>query len=249
MKKKTLVACYTIVSLFTWVVSPAAAVFASNGDDNENGDNGTTTVVASVNTTLTANVGNGENAEPIIKAKWEMDGPYASMTGTDEDDDSGAQFDPSGQYQVDKEISLCAIATDPDGLSDIDSVYGDLYYPNIKIHQDPQEPGREGCGRMVGTECRMRKLTKANGLSLFCDNIRNNNTNLPAFGVGYDYNEICKADGELQKETAAVYCCDKTLSYEDPAGEYKVIDFAQDKFGLSSEPLENTFDYEPVTSF
>lgn len=235
---KKIIAILSIVSMCMWSFGPAFS-------GNVLAENGTTTI----STSLTASVGGGDNAAPIVKAKWEMNGPYAAISGTDNNPVAGAQFNPSGQYQVGKQISICAIATDPDGIDDIDSVYGDVYYPNIKIHEDPQEPGREGCGKPVGTECRMVELTKSDGLALFCGNIRNNNTNLPTFNAGYDYDEICKADGELQKETAAVFCCDKTLSYEDPAGDYKVMAFAQDDSALDSNLLENTFVYQPVTSF
>jgi hypothetical protein len=92
------------------------------------------------------------------------------------------------------------------------------------------------------------KLSKADGIELFCNKIRNNNNNLPTFNGSYNYDEICKLDGELQKETAAVYCADKNLSYEDPAGDYKVWAVAQDKVGLQGK-LINKFTYLPLTAF
>jgi hypothetical protein len=235
-----------LATLVFSTMSPLSACYAQD----DGGENATTMVTESASTSLTASTGGGSaNEAPFVKAKWEMDGPYATMGGLDDNVVAGAQFNPSGGYRVDKTISLCAIATDSDGLSDIDSVYGDVFYPNVGIHEGTPVPGNEGCGKMVGTECRMMKLTKENGLSLFCDKIRNKNTNLPVFSEEYDYDEICKADGELQKETAAVYCCDKPLSYEDPSGDYTVKAFAQDKFGVSSDPLVNTFTYQSVTSF
>ncbi|MCU0653651.1 MAG: hypothetical protein MUD10_05335 [Candidatus Pacebacteria bacterium] len=209
-------------------------------------DSATSTDTQTASTIMTASTGGGlANAAPIVKAKWEMKDGYAAMSGADDNPEAGAQFNPSGAYRVDKNISLCAVATDPDGLADINAVYGDVYYPDVAVHQ----AGDSGCGKIVGTECSMVKLAKADGLSLFCDKVRNQNTNLPVFSAQYNYDDICKADGQLQKETAAVFCCDKSLSYEDPSGNYEVKVFTQDKSGMSSSPLENIFTYEPVISF
>jgi len=188
-------------------------------------------------------------AAPIVKVKWEMDGPYASLLGTDAQTTAGAQIMPSGMYQVDKTISVCSIVTDPDGIADIDSVYADVYYPVDIYLGDSHESDRQGCGQMVGTECRMTKLTKTNGYNLFCDTIRNRNNNLPTWFTGYNYDEVCAADGELMKETAYVYCCDKVLSYEDPSGDYRTLVFAQDKNGVDSNHLENFFKYLDLTAF
>jgi hypothetical protein len=97
-------------------------------------------------------------------------------------------------------------------------------------------------------EDKITKLTKDEGIDLFCNKVKNLNNNLPTFNTGYNYDEICKADGELQKETAAVYCGTKDLSYEDPDGIYEVWAVAQDKVGLQGK-LVNTFTYLPVTAF
>ncbi len=190
-------------------------------------------------------------AAPIVKAKWEM-----WDAGKDDCDSAGAQFKPKGVYQENKKITICGIVTDPDGLADITdggAVYGDIYYPEgIKTgpsHPTSLEGTPAGCGKLLGTECRMNKLTKADGISLFCNKIRNYNNNLPTFYSTYGYDEICKDDGELMKETAAVFCCDKTLSYEDPSGDYRTLVFGQDKAGKDSNYLENTFKYMPVAAF
>lgn len=244
---KKIVSLCLLCAVSAWIVAPAMACQASDSSADSTDDATSTAPMVTIGTSLTASTGSGSSdADPIVKVKWEMNGPYGSMLGTDDSPAAAAQFNPSGMFQVSKQISLCAVASDPDGLADVDSVYGDVYYPDVRLHQDPNGGG---CGAIVGTECRMTKLSKADGLALFCATVRNKNTNLPSFGVGYGYDEICKADGELQKETAAVFCCDKTLSYEDPAGGYKTVVFAQDKFGLNSDPLQNTFTYEAVTSF
>lgn len=202
-----------------------------------------------VSTGLTRDTTGG--AAPIVKAKWEAN----TDRYTDDAVAAGAQFLPSGQYNVNKTIALCAIVTDPDGLADVTTapgaVYGDVFYPtNIDLgeyHQPLKGQSGLGCGALM-QEDKMTKLSKADGLDLFCNRVRNENNNLPTFNTGYNYDEICATDGELQKETAAVYCTTKDLSYEDPAGTYAVWAVAQDKVGLQGK-LANTFTYLPVTAF
>jgi len=208
-----------------------------------------------VSTGLTRDTSGG--AAPIVKAKWEANGEYTNMVDFYRDDalTAGAQFLPSGQYNVHKTIAICAVVTDPDGLADITTapgaVYADVFYPeNIALGDShvalPDQTGA-GCGGFM-QEDKLTKLSKADGLSLFCNNVRNLNNNLPTFNDGYTYDEICKADGELQKETAAVYCTTKQISYEDPSGNYEVWAVAQDKVGLNGI-LKNHFTYLPVTAF
>jgi len=212
-------------------------------------------IAADISTGLTQDTTGGAN--PIVKAKWEMNGPSWSGstfigTGTDDSTAAGAQFSPSGLYQVNKTITLCSIVTDPDGLADIDSVYGDVFYPeNIELGDShvalPDQSG-DGCGKLM-QEDKLKKLSKADGIDLFCDKIRNHNNNLPTIDAPtYSYDEICRTDGELQKETAAVWCIDKDLSYEDPSGVYTVWAVPQDKVGLQDK-LINQFTYLPLTAF
>src|SRR4030042_4645212 len=217
---KKLMSISTTVALVAMVFSPVMAIAQTN-----------------ISTGLNQDTSGG--ATPIVKAKWEMNGPSWSGstfigTGTDDKTTAGAQFNPSGAYQVNKTITLCSIVTDPDGLADITTapgaVYGDVFYPiDIALGDShvplPSQSGL-GCGGLMQEE-KLSKLSKADGIELFCNKIRTNNTNLPTFGSStpstlYNYDEICKADGELMKETAAVYCIDKNLSYEDPSGEYAV---------------------------
>ncbi|MDD5146318.1 MAG: hypothetical protein PHN39_01005 [Candidatus Pacebacteria bacterium] len=200
---------------------------------------------STVITGLTRDTSGG--ASPIVKAKWEAN----SDMYTDASTDPGAQIMPSGQYGVNKTIAICAIVTDPDGLADIDNVYADVFYPeNIALGSShvalPNQSG-EGCGKLMQEDA-LAKLSKADGIELFCNKVKNLNNNLPTFNQGYDYAEICATDGELQKETAAVYCGTKNLSYEDPDGSYKVWAVAQDKVGLQGI-LENHFSYLPLTAF
>ena len=206
----------------------------------------------------------GAGAAPIIKAKWEMNGHYTRLLGTDASRNPGAQFNAPGIWGSVMDYSICAVVTDPDGVSDIDSAYVDIFYPQdtafhpMDASQSDQisggtklnpDFGLNGCALQRRDEGRMKQLSKTDGYSLFCDNIRNNNGNLPTFYPEYNYNEICAPDGELMKETAYVYCADKELIWEDPAGDYSVLVFALDKAGVFSNRAENNFTYLPLTSY
>jgi hypothetical protein len=202
----------------------------------------------------------GTGAAPVVKVKWEML-PRDEWNDTCDDcgqveakkvraDDSckpGAQFDPPGEWGAMKKIYVCAIAMDEDGLSDINAVYSDIFYPE-KIALGP---GHEdvGCGEQHGYEIQLHRLELEQGYNLFCDDIYNYNYNLPKFNPDYDYEDICAEDGQLLKQTAAVYCKYTELKWEDPAGGYKVQVHAVDNYGKDSEPLYNHFYYRPLTAF
>jgi hypothetical protein len=185
---------------------------------------------------------------PIVKAKWEMN---PDMLGRDDSTAPGAQFNPTGVKDRNRTITICAIVTDPDGLADVDGVYADVYYPRgVALGPShvalPNQSG-DGCG-MFMQEDTLYPLDKLAGIELFCNKVRNGNNNLPTFNTGYNYDEICKTDGELMKETAQVYCADKDLSYEDPSGMYMVTAIAQDANSLTGT-LDNFFEYLPLTAF
>jgi hypothetical protein len=249
-------------------------------------------LATTIGTSLKRSIGSGE--APIIKAKWEMNGPAWSTTnpgvfvgtGTDDSVDQGAQFMPTGIWgdrdnpdAGEKDFSICAIVTDPDGVSDIDAVYTDWYYPSTHAYHHipgantvypdmspvppdmidggvPGDPdfGILGCALPVTDENELHRLSKSDGLELFCNDIRTDNHNLPTFFGLYSYDEICGTTGELEKETAYVYCADKHLEWEDPAGDYTVEILAIDTAGVSSHtgttnPHTNTFEYLPLTGF
>lgn len=180
------------------------------------------------------------------------DGKYL---GTDDSTVAGAQFLAPGQKDVNRTIAICAIVTDPDSINDIAGVYADVYYPeNIALgssHVKLTNQSGAGCGQFMQQD-KLTELSKTDGIELFCNKIRNSNNNLPTFDASqtadYWYNDICKADGELLKLTAKVYCAEKDLSYEDPSGHYKVVAQAQDTNSLN-DTLENSFEYLPLTAF
>lgn len=204
--------------------------------------------------------GSGGGSNPIVKAKWEMD----DWNGTDSSTDPGAQLPAPGVWGSNLIYKVCAIATDPNGVGDLDlgGVYADIYYPAGKaihdlnpstdVHRDTaggtQDEGQGGCGAHI-EQNKLIKMDKTAGYDLFCNKIRTNNNNLPTFHTGYDYDEICGDTGELMKEEAFVYCDVKKLTWEDPAGMYTVKVKAQDKSGNDSNILENQFEYLPLTAF
>jgi len=231
----------TIFALATLTVMPALAeAQITNGN-------------SVISTGLTQDTSGGAN--PIVKAKWEMNiakGTDGKYLGTDDDMlKAGAQFKPSGVKDVNKRITLCSIVMDPDGLADVLNVYADVFYPvNIELgpsHYTLPDQSGLGCGEMM-QEDELARLSKADGIELFCNKIRTNNNLLPTFNSPYDYDDICKADGQLMKETAAVWCGEKDLSYEDPSGMYEVWAVGQDKVGLQGL-LKNFFEYLPLTAF
>ena len=206
---------------------------------------GVVALAAPISTGLVRDTSGG--AEPIVKVKWEA---YVDRY-SDELPGPGAQFAASGVYNGHLTIALCAIVTDPDGLADIDNVYGDVFYPTGIALGDHHVPLADqsglGCGALM-QEDTLSRLSKQDGIDLFCGDVRTLNENLPMFDPAYDYDEICAQDGELMKETAAVYCGEKQISYEDPSGIYEVWAVAQDKNGLQ-DTLVNQFEYLETTAF
>jgi len=133
-------------------------------------------VASPISTNLSRDI-NGAGSAPVVKSKWEMIGPYASLLGTDDSGVSGAQFLAPNAWDATMEYSICAVVTDPDSLynADIAGVYTDIFYPsNRAFHpMDPAHPdlinggtnnkkdyGLSGCGEQRGDENKLHKLSK-----------------------------------------------------------------------------------------
>ncbi|PIR05410.1 hypothetical protein COV56_02870, partial [Candidatus Kuenenbacteria bacterium CG11_big_fil_rev_8_21_14_0_20_37_9] len=237
LMKKVFILSLVFAMSFSLVASATVAGAATTGYTN-----------GYVNTGLVADTSGG--TAPIVKAKWEANADRY----TDASTAAGAQLDPSGQFGVNKTIAMCAVVTDPDGLADVINVYADVFYPvNVDLgpsHVELPDQSGLGCGELM-QEDSLTKLDKQVGIDLFCDSVKNNNDNLPTFNTfptQYSYDEICGETGELQKDTAAVYCGQKDLSYEDPSGSYKIWAVAVDQAGKQGL-LENYFTYRPMTAF
>ena len=180
---------------------------------------------------------------------------------------AGAQFNAPGKWGDIMKYTVCAIVTDPNGVGDIDAVYADIYYPTDrpmhKSSSDPTNPNYDpdeidnpsgGCNAFIEQNS-LKKLNKDDGIDLFCNWVRVRNNNLPTFGTyiteddAVKYEEICNPQtGELPEEEAYVYCDDKTLTWEDPAGNYTVKVAGHDSDGPGTA-LENTFKYNEYTGF
>lgn len=197
-------------------------------------------------------VSTGDSDIPYMHVKWEMDGTIAQLTGTDyymDTNNPGAQFKPSGVSQEDKTITVCGIASSSTGdFTKLDGVYADIYYPTTVALGPNHEDARQGCGQKI-TQCRMQKIDRTLGYNLFCGNIQQNNSSLLTWEGTEAFAEFCASQGahELNQDKAAVYCCEHTLSYEDPAGKYNTVVIAQD--GNLSDSLSNQFQYLSTPSY
>lgn len=243
-----------------------------------------TTNVIAQQTTVTKEAGNA--IAPVVLAKWEMYDPQfgPGLIGQLEEDPTtpGAQFDPTGEWNTNMQYMVCAIVTSQTEdlvQTPIRSVYAEIYYPIDRAFHpessyspdqlnggggtiiDPATPydyGMSGCGKQRLDENTLYEMSKAEGLALFCDNIRNNDYSLPASYVGTGtvgeaYNLLCGTNGKLQKETAHVYCTpsnDKELKWEDPAGDYKVkVITERDSDFPVYDVVENYFNYGTMTAY
>ncbi|MFZ2969894.1 MAG: hypothetical protein WA063_01985 [Minisyncoccia bacterium] len=218
-------------------------------------------------------VGESGGSRPIVKAKWEMKGPNfatdgitylnSAIEGKDDAVAAGAQFNAPGQWGANMNYTVCAIVTDQNGAADIQSVYADILFPtDRKMHVSPSDPldpnynsaeidnPTGGCGVQI-EENTLIKLSKDDGIDLFCTKIQQLNNNLPTWNPSqlYNYNEVCNpSSGQLYEETAHVYCDDKSLTWEHPAGLYGVEVSGVDSVGPGAE-LTNKFEYVQYTGY
>ena len=235
-----------------------------------------TVATGPVQTQLTPTSG-GCTDDPIrIKAKWEMLNLVAGDPGVGEngEDDkhsvAGAQFAASGQWGVDMDYTVCAIVHGPKkNIDNIDRVITEIYYPDTPMHISGHSDCQENCGANGvknddGSEidnpsggCGVKieqnflvKLDQAEGKNLVCNAIYGNNYNLIEWGTDENYEKVCNdTDGQLTKGHAAVYCADKSLTWEHPAGDYTVDVFAFDESNNQSVVFTNDFTYIETMGF
>lgn len=189
------------------------------------------------------------NERPVVQAVWQMNQAASSSDqGQDDSLADGAQFMPSGQYQVDKIVEVCAVVSDPDGLADLANVSSQVYYPK-NIYLGPNRSfSQQGCGKPKEEWFIMSALESSQGLDLFCQQLRNKNANLPSFKTGYDFTTLCGTDGDLTKEISQIFCGQNRMAYQDPAGDYQVKTVALDQ-KQTSGVLENSFKYLELVAF
>ena len=260
---RKLIAFFTTLTVLIWVVGPLVTVAG-----------------ATPNATTTLTLVQGSGTKPVVLVKWEMYKPETTQCGDehnetcghgeDADDAPGAQFAAPGEWGKVMEYTVCAIVTDENGLADISEVNARIYYPsNAPMHlysynynteeyqqlEDPDTPS-SGCAAFIEKNTlRDNYYSFSDGYDVFCNQIRENNFNLPVPNssvyresnltqrLNEMYNDICGDEGRLKKGTAKIYCDDKWLLWEEPAGDYLVQVTAVDKGGLVSDPLENNFTY------
>ncbi len=207
----------------------------------------------SITTGLTPDTSGG--TAPVVHVKWEANTDrWSDDVMAPNSNSAGAQFNPTGVKDLNRRISICEVVSDPDGVTDVNHVYADVFYPvgiavgdsHYKLDSQTGSEGA-GCGLLM-QEDELSPLSKTDGINLFCNQVRTNNNNLPTFKSGSTYDTLCAADGMLQKEMAKVYCVEKDLSYEDPAGSYEVKAVVVDRSGKQSS-LSNRFTYLPLTAF
>jgi hypothetical protein len=220
-----------------------------------NNNNATSTIAtdSKLETDATAKIDNatsssdGANASSTIAlpqlsmlATWQMTGD-----GLDDLAGAGAQFEPSGQYQISKQIKICGVVSG--NANNIDGVYGQLFYPDITAFAPNDSRGRLGCGQAAGRICKMEKIESAAGFDLFCEKIQKNNTNLPVFSENSNFADLCASDGKLLANTAAVYCCDQQLAYDDIPGDYDADVIVKGINGDYSNVVPSKFTYLPLS--
>jgi hypothetical protein len=176
----------------------------------------------------------GATAPPIIKCKWEQD-----ITSSLEDGDPthavpGAQFLPPLVYGGTKMVQYWVVVTDPEGVDTVTQVAVDVYHP--------LGPPENGSWKY---QLILEKVDKFEaGIPGF---VHADDLDLITYQEGYDYDDVIY---ELEKCTADVYMVQETLSYHQPAGDYRVAANAMDNSGgWASEngtDLENFFTYVPV---
>ena len=186
----------------------------------------------------------GANQRAQIQALWAMNGTSGGLSGADDGQAAGAQFLPSGQFQKGKPFSVCAVVLIPSRPAEVGPVFSEVDYSETN-----PRTGQKACGQKKFKKQQMEPLTTDKGYNLFCEKIRSQNPNLPAFFASAGYGVICGQDGELQKETAAVYCADDELRYDDPSGDYAASVNEKNQSGQNNRAFSVTFQYMELTAF
>jgi len=172
-------------------------------------------------------IGACENNEPVIKCKWEED-----LSGCLEDGDpSHVEFEPSERNswflpecnKVATPINIYAVVADQDGISDVDKVYYKVTGP---------------CGKQWGPLCMSPCGGQTEVEAAYA-------ANLTFFATGYDIAEV-RYEFDSCINEIGVYCVPIEIGYCDPAGEYQVEIWAQDKVGVQSNHLINNFTMLPL---
>jgi cysteine-rich repeat protein len=201
---------------------------------------------------LTGIIRNLEISDVSIIAQWQMSDQKEndSYTGDDDSQENGSQFLPTGQFGVSKPIIVCSLVADTGGAENIASVHAVLSYPgDISISKD----GTSGCGQKKG-ELELKRIPDGEAKDLLCEKIRKDNNNLPDWNksqndnIAYGFEQACGLEGYLEKRTAAVYCTESNLAFNDPAGDYRVLISARNSGG-NTKTKDGIMKYLELTTF
>jgi hypothetical protein len=194
----------------------------------------------SVDIPTEVNVTGGTTTPPIIKCKWEQDTTVVLEDGDPLHETPGSQFLPAGYFNGNKTVEYWAVVTDPEGVSTVDQVSVDVFYPlgppmngvlkyQVILHKVDRD--------LVG----ITALNAAEEAGLITYNTS---------PIAYDYDEVF---GELDKGTAEVYMGSEDLHYHQPCGDYRVVADAADEGNAwaheNNTDLENWFTYLCVPKF
>jgi hypothetical protein len=204
---------------------------------------------------------------------FDANGDYAACSevggeGLDDDCDDGAQFAAPGDWDTTMDYTICAVVHGRDAdILNTKYVITEIFYPDVPMHTSGHETcnstgvansdGEEidnpegGCGAMIEQNF-LKKLDQQTGKNLVCNSLwMGENSNLiNTWAEDMDYEALCNTtDGELVKGKAAVYCVDKDLIWEDPAGDYSVDVWAIDENDNMSEIMNNTYTYLETKGF
>lgn len=221
---KTLKKFVALMTLAALVAGPAQALAQTNPADY---DLPITTELSVINDTT-------GNQNPIVKAKWEEEMGVANRESGDPTHlTSGSQFNPPLVDGAKKEITVCTVVTDPQGLGTIATVKAQVEGPEcagknpdwlyeLTRTYNPDTQAGAAKTRFTGAYDK--------GLVAFSD------------PTTYTYDEIMN---ELHNGHAAIYCGPFNIDYEDPSGNYKVTIKAQDTLN-GTTLFSNYFLYVPM---
>jgi len=206
---------------------------------------------ASRQNSLTSGGGGIIVAQLELIAQWQMLAlkDNNAVQGSDDSQDVGVQLLPSGEYDIDKQFSVCALVANFKDASLI-NLSAIIYYPEDAAYSENLD---RGCGQKK-SEVELSIVSPEEATELVCDQIRNNNNNLLLWdknenaGYDYDYEKVCGAEGFLAQNKASLFCADSALAFDDPAGEYQVLITAEDSQGNSDE-ARNILKYLELTIF
>jgi hypothetical protein len=163
-------------------------------------------------------------SKATVIAQWQMAVPdNIKGYGRDDSDEDGAQFLPSGSYQISRTFLVCGLVSG--GIGKIESATAIVNYPEDVRYSQTND--NRSCGHDKSI-INMSEYEQEEAEEIFCESIRKSNYNLvswnedKASGYSYDYNQVCSQEGLLVAGQAQIYCAQTRFFYDDPAGEYQI---------------------------